>query len=105
MFFLKIRRPTRSTRSDTLLPYTTLFRSEVRASGITKLETQAEPARLTSVVVKAADLHVLIARVRKYLSSAVDTRIIDHHNVIARNRLPDYCRKASLEQQIGRAHV
>src|SRR3546814_87510 len=71
---------------------------EVRASGITKLETQAEPARRTSVVVKAADLHVLIARVRKYLSSAVDTRIIDHHNVIARNRLPDYCRKASLEQ-------
>src|SRR3546814_12375538 len=53
---------------------------EVRASGITKLETQAEPARRTSVVVKAADLHVLIARVRKYLSSAVDTRIIDHHN-------------------------
>src|SRR3546814_7070164 len=27
-----IRRPTRSTRTDTLLPYTTLFRSGVRAS-------------------------------------------------------------------------
>src|SRR3546814_4796739 len=26
-FFLMIRRPTRSTRTDTLLPYTTLFRS------------------------------------------------------------------------------
>src|SRR3546814_14871033 len=26
-----IRRPTRSTRTDTLLPYTTLFRSHVRA--------------------------------------------------------------------------
>src|SRR3546814_13720759 len=29
---------------------------EVRASGITKLETQAEPARRTSVVVKAAEI-------------------------------------------------
>src|SRR3546814_17559496 len=28
-FFLMIRRPPRSTRSDTLFPYTTLFRSEI----------------------------------------------------------------------------
>src|SRR3546814_3475539 len=27
MFFIKIRRPPRSTRTDTLMPYTTLFRS------------------------------------------------------------------------------
>src|SRR3546814_12208265 len=27
VFFLRIRRPPRSTRTDTLLPYTTLFRS------------------------------------------------------------------------------
>src|SRR3546814_16499919 len=29
-FFLMIRRPPRSTRTDTLFPYTTLFRSNVR---------------------------------------------------------------------------
>src|SRR3546814_18718151 len=29
-FFLMIRRPPRSTRTDTLFPYTTLFRSEQR---------------------------------------------------------------------------
>src|SRR3546814_4050843 len=29
-FFLSIRRPPRSTRTDTLFPYTTLFRSHVR---------------------------------------------------------------------------
>src|SRR3546814_5483880 len=29
VFFLMIRRPPRSTRTDTLFPYTTLFRSEV----------------------------------------------------------------------------
>src|SRR3546814_20988764 len=28
IFFLMLRRPPRSTRTDTLLPYTTLFRSE-----------------------------------------------------------------------------
>src|SRR3546814_6911395 len=30
IFFLMIRRPPRSTRTDTLFPYTTLFRSRVR---------------------------------------------------------------------------
>src|SRR3546814_10083251 len=29
-FFLMIRRPPRSTRTDTLFPYTTLFRSQMR---------------------------------------------------------------------------
>src|SRR3546814_12073990 len=36
-FFLMIRRPPRSTRTDTLFPYTTLFRSE--ALGPATLET------------------------------------------------------------------
>src|SRR3546814_5496577 len=31
-FFLMIRRPPRSTRTDTLFPYTTLFRSPVRCA-------------------------------------------------------------------------
>src|SRR3546814_3948237 len=33
-FFLMIRRPPRSTRTDTLFPYTTLFRSEVSDHGV-----------------------------------------------------------------------
>src|SRR3546814_4515362 len=32
IFFLMIRRPPRSTRTDTLFPYTTLFRSRARVS-------------------------------------------------------------------------
>src|SRR3546814_15901723 len=32
-FFLMIRRPPRSTRTDTLFPYTTLFRSPAMSSG------------------------------------------------------------------------
>src|SRR3546814_14722762 len=32
LFFLMIRRPPRSTRTDTLVPYTTLFRSAIETS-------------------------------------------------------------------------
>src|SRR3546814_5537430 len=36
LFFLMIRRPPRSTRTDTLFPYTTLFRSHFVISGYTE---------------------------------------------------------------------
>src|SRR3546814_15604709 len=38
-FFLMIRRPPRSTRTDTLFPYTTLFRSE-KLLGLTLLQCE-----------------------------------------------------------------
>src|SRR3546814_18240976 len=41
-FFLMIRRPTRSTRTDTLFPYTTLFRS--RADHV-RLRLEVQPPR------------------------------------------------------------
>src|SRR3546814_18141706 len=37
-FFLMIRRPPRSTRTDTLFPYTTLFRSSAVSRSISRLE-------------------------------------------------------------------
>src|SRR3546814_11292480 len=37
-FFLMIRRPPRSTRTDTLFPYTTLFRSEGEEHAVRHLE-------------------------------------------------------------------
>src|SRR3546814_14039548 len=40
-FFLMIRRPPRSTRTDTLFPYTTLFRSLQRAGEAADLEEVA----------------------------------------------------------------
>src|SRR3546814_15533193 len=39
-FFLMIRRPPRSTRTDTLFPYTTLFRSSRQER---KINVQAQP--------------------------------------------------------------
>src|SRR3546814_16672771 len=59
-FFLMIRRPPRSTRTDTLFPYTTLFRSvdegvavqaaEARELGILETRDHAEDARLLGVL-------------------------------------------------------
>src|SRR3546814_9392609 len=40
VFFLMIRRPPRSTRTDTLFPYTTLFRSDLGVGG-----NEARPQR------------------------------------------------------------
>src|SRR3546814_6614741 len=39
VFFLRIRRPPRSTRTDTLFPYTTLFRSLCLAFPFTSRDT------------------------------------------------------------------
>src|SRR3546814_11587181 len=44
LFFLMIRRPPRSTRTDTLFPYTTLFRSR-GLSGVLPHQSARDPAR------------------------------------------------------------
>src|SRR3546814_4091522 len=44
VFFLMIRRPPRSTRTDTLFPYTTLFRSDRRKGEIRFRFRRRQPA-------------------------------------------------------------
>src|SRR3546814_1071705 len=46
IFFLMIRRPPRSTRTDTLFPYTTLFRSVFRSLDHRAIGAEREPAGL-----------------------------------------------------------
>src|SRR3546814_18282175 len=48
--FLMIRRPPRSTRTDTLFPYTTLFRSLLLLVGAWRLLTGSLPPSAPSVV-------------------------------------------------------
>src|SRR3546814_13243899 len=48
IFFLMIRRPPRSTRTDTLFPYTTLFRSHLTHSW----ELQCRPGNAYKVLSK-----------------------------------------------------
>src|SRR3546814_8995455 len=45
VFFLMIRRPPRSTRTDTLFPYTTLFRSHDRQAEDPGLDRRGDEAR------------------------------------------------------------
>src|SRR3546814_15476917 len=45
VFFLMIRRPPRSTRTDTLFPYTTLFRSPQRPDRALHLLQRLQAAR------------------------------------------------------------
>src|SRR3546814_7859276 len=51
-FFLRIRRPPRSTRTDTLFPYTTLFRSMISKRQATKSSRssslESRPAKIPS---------------------------------------------------------
>src|SRR3546814_2619145 len=44
-FFLRIRRPPRSTRTDTLFPYTTLFRSLLKEMSDPEIATTVEGQR------------------------------------------------------------
>src|SRR3546814_16074897 len=60
-FFLMIRRPPRSTRTDTLFPYTTLFRSRDRAAPRMAERRRVQPrkhgARHRSLWTQAAHRH------------------------------------------------
>src|SRR3546814_15304862 len=48
-FFLMIRRPPRSTRTDTLFPYTTLFRSGLGIAGTDAARTTAIESRQDAI--------------------------------------------------------
>src|SRR3546814_2932510 len=79
-FFLMIRRPPRSTRTDTLFPYTTLFRSVV--ADVHRVDLLAR-----------VDLRALLAlgledRQRALVEGAED-RVVDHH-VAARDRSEEH---------------
>src|SRR3546814_11865392 len=58
VYFLMIRRPPRSTRTDTLVPYTTLFRSSAKAA-IESRNIVCSSVRLKSIasVVRAFEDH------------------------------------------------
>src|SRR3546814_4200710 len=73
-FFLMIRRPPRSTRTDTLFPYTTLFRS-MAIDAVERLRAVAELSELRSQEVQ---LEQAIAVVRRALGDALTARSEEH---------------------------
>src|SRR3546814_18821551 len=72
-FFLRIRRPPRSTRTDTLFPYTTLFRSEVAAIAFTN------KALVYDLLFKAAaDTMLTIAADPRHLGARIGITAVLH---------------------------
>src|SRR3546814_10214895 len=56
VFFLMIRRPPISTRTDTLFPYTTLFRSSYMAGGPTELRLMLMAMTIAMPIIGGADI-------------------------------------------------
>src|SRR3546814_19859824 len=76
IFFLMIRRPPRSTRTDTLFPYTTLFRSKMvnlARAWVKPEETLVEARRDTDVRI------VLLTCVKRRKTDRKSTRLNSSH--------------------------
>src|SRR3546814_11422446 len=95
-----IRRPPRSTRPDTLVPYTTLFRSEVgprttlctlsrQHPGVQKQQTRAVATLADAPDRETAQLRLAAGQLWCH-GVAVDPAAFDTRNVRRRVRLPTY---------------
>src|SRR3546814_19740039 len=80
-FFLMIRRPPRSTRTDTLFPYTTLFRSLERAEAVGAADVHGRAAM--GIAVRR------VGQERQRIVGRIEVEQPDHERVF----------------EIGRAHV
>src|SRR3546814_19054166 len=96
LFLLKIRRPPRSTRTDTLFPYTTLFRSTVREAADSPMTWQQ--ARILIVDDETADIALLERILRKegfvHVKGITDPHLVTTQVATFRPAV-----------KIGRAHV
>src|SRR3546814_17413009 len=93
-FFLMIRRPPRSTVTDTLFPYTTLFRSGI----VMPVTTVPGNTLITATPEEGRQLAIKMARLVIKATQPDDA---------VRDKLrPSYANDAAmLIQKIGRAHV
>src|SRR3546814_20221952 len=112
-----IRRPPRSTRTDTLFPYTTLFRSEAgringgRGEGVA-VDEQTRTATIQTPDGRTEALNLDAARDRHIAHAYVDTtfaaqgRTADHVMVHADSKATNLVNQKSFYVgKIGRAHV
>src|SRR3546814_6483167 len=107
VFFLMIRRPPRSTRTDTLFPYTTLFRSIKGLFDHRRRQTRHADAVAThlwrhglAVGVEHGDLH----RLRVLGAELEDVTAFDASVLSITCAIPGYESRPS-RNEIGRAHV
>src|SRR3546814_15612911 len=98
-----IRRPPRSTRTDTLFPYTTLFRSSI----VEEIKTKYAPDKRTALFElqlldkSASSTHYEVTTTEPEALDALRQRLADHHlskTKITINLLPDN----SVEENVDR---
>src|SRR3546814_5150366 len=109
-----IRRPPRSTRTDTLFPYTTLFRSAVDQLWVDYAATRDEELRNRLVLQYSPLVKLVAGRVRSGMPATVDQSDLISDGVFG---LIDAIQRFELDRrlqfptfavpriQIGRAHV
>src|SRR3546814_3539392 len=115
-FFLMIRRPPRSTRTDTLFPYTTLFRSDRgvrvdggRPVGVRNFGRLGHIAALREFHLDRVDAAfgtAVMARRPAALETAVGDMAVAACRANARDDAFEFgCRGRAAVGEIGRAHV
>src|SRR3546814_2126164 len=108
-FFLMIRRPPRSTRTDTLFPYTTLFRSVAPIEQGTRIMGQLDN-RPDGVDVYPGDQHDFDSypqgnQALSRMQSPVYVHADNPHERLYIAALDGTGNSMSKDAQIGRAHV
>src|SRR3546814_20124534 len=94
-FFLMIRRPPRSTRTDTLFPYTTLFRSNAGKARFQGVELEGRWTLGRDV--GAAGDRLAVSGSLGYINADY-LRFIDARGI-------DVADRRKIQNKIGRAHV
>src|SRR3546814_16683030 len=94
-----IRRPPRSTRTDTLFPYTTLFRSNLHAVGAAVTQALRQPGKTRGqlVLYTSSEPHLSLAKAARFVG-------VGHIRALpaaADRRLP----AAALREAIGAARA
>src|SRR3546814_8051150 len=98
-----IRRPPRSTRTDTLVPYTTLFRSDETAERRMMLATTGAEEEKPRTVVTADELQAAQRLVRRV---PVGESVVEAILALVRAGRPETSAVPEVvSHEIGRAHV
>src|SRR3546814_17192994 len=102
-FFLMIRRPPRSTRTDTLFPYTTLFRSRRPPASITRVRRSA--SRMISSRGPTAWIRPSLTATA-WPSGLARSSVVTRALVMIVSAMPFSSElRAVAQAEIGRAHV
>src|SRR3546814_5362602 len=111
VFFLMIRRPPRSTRTDTLFPYTTLFRSARKSGALKTLPLNGDdsivlPRTVQLLTMSSFFRAVLIEALREEHAAADTTRAHCLRSLILGEFAaePARARRMAAPRGIGRAH-